>query len=373
VTPFSPLHLRVCDACLLVQLSPARGGQPHRDYVPQISNRADALERARSYTDRAIEEQRLTPEHLVVEVGSNDGYLLQFFAARGVQVLGIDASPAVARIALSRGISTRVLPFTEATAAALGEEGIQADLLIGNNVLERVHNVNDFVAGLKRLLAPRGLLTMEFPHLLQLVEQNRIDAIRHERLSYFSLLAVTRLLAANGLTIYDVDDVDAYGGSLRIFVCHSEDPLRPITPRVDALRARERHAGVDTLSYYAEFAARVRKAKRELLAFLIEARHKDKHVAGYGAFRGGTTLLTYCGIRTDLVDYVVDPDPGKQGRHLPGTHIPIRHPELLQETRPDYVLILPSHQEGEVIAQLESVRSWGGRCVIPIPEVHMVA
>jgi SAM-dependent methyltransferase len=371
--PFYPLHVWVCDACFLVQIPQYASGEQIVSEYPYFSSSSDNwLEHARRYTDRAIEELRLTPANLVVEVASNDGYLLQYFVARGIPVLGIDPAANVARAAIARGVPTRIEFFNGSSARALREEAVQADLLIGNNVLAHVHDVNDFVAGMKLILAPRGVMTLEFPHLMRLIAENQFDTICHEHCSYFSLLAVTHLFATNGLTIYDVDELDTHGGSLRIFACHSEDPLRPITPRVDSLMAREREAGVDAVQYYAEFAERVQETKRQLLDFLIAAKRNGKHIAGYGAPGLGNTLLTYCGIHTDFIDYVVDCHPDKHGTYLPGTHIPIQPPEWIRETRPDYVLILPGNLENEMVPQLEYIRAWGGRCVVPIPEVHVV-
>ena len=372
--PLYPLHVRVCDACFLVQLPPPRFVGGERTAYPWFSSSSDSsLEHARRYTDRVIEELRLSPASSIVEVGSNDGYLLQYFVQRGIPVLGIDAAVNVGRAALGRGVPTRIARFDHATARALREEGIAADLLIAHNVITEVDNLNDFVAGLKVLLAPRGVMTLECPHLTRLIAENQFDTIHHERFSYFSLLAARHVLERNGLTIYDVDELDTHGGSLRIFACHSEDPLRPISTRVDSLMARERKAGVDTLDYYAEFAGRVRETKRKLLDFLIAATESGKHVAGYGTPRKGNTLLNYCGIGTDYVAYTVDPDPDCQGRYLPGSQIPIHPPDWLGRTRPDYVLILPWHRQTGIIPQLEYIQEWGGRCVIPIPEVHLAA
>jgi SAM-dependent methyltransferase len=372
--PFYPLQVRICDECFLVQLPRAVNGKhPAGDYACFSSSSVTWLEHARRYTDRAIEELRLTPASSVVEVGSNDGYLLQYFVQRGIPVLGIEAAENVARTAIARGVPTRIESLSQDTAGALRSMGVQADLLIVNNVIAEVHDVNDFVAGLKLLLAPRGVMTMEFPHLMRLIAGNQFDTIHHERVSYFSLLAAAYVLECNGLTIYDVDELDTHGGSLRIFACHSEDPLRPVTPRVDTLLAREREVGVGTLNYYAEFPDRVRETKHKLLRFLRHARRSGKQVAAYGTPRSGNTLLNYCGIDTGFLEYTVDADPDRQGRYLPGSHIPIHPPDWIGRTRPDYVLILPWHLQTEIVPQLDYIQEWGGRCVIPIPEVHLVA
>lgn len=370
--PYYSLHVQVCDACFLVQL-PRYGDNPISAERGAASSIAGRLREARRYTHRAIEEFRLGAEDLVVEVGSNDGYLLQYFVQRGIRVLGVHPAVGVLPVAGARGVPTRIASFDQRTARALREEGVAANLLIVNNVLTEVHDVNDFVTGLKILMAPRGVMTMEFPHVMRLIAENQFDTIQHGCFSYFSLLSVTRLLERNKLSVYDVDELDGEGGSLRIFVCHSEDPLRPITPRIDALTARERDAGVGTLDYYGAFAGRVRETKGKLLDFLVEARRHGKRIAGYGAHGKGNTLLNCCGINRDVVDYTVDPDPEKQGRYLPGSHLPIRPPEWIDRTRPDYVLILTRPWEAEVVPRLESIRGWGGRCVIPLPEVQLVA
>jgi hypothetical protein len=236
-----------------------------------------------------------------------------------------------------------------------------------------VNDLNDFVAGMKIALAPRGVITLEFPHLMRLVADNQFDTIYHEHFSYFSLYSVERIFAAHGLSVYDVDEMETHGGSLRVFACHAEDPMRPVTPRVDGLRAREREAGIDNLAYYAQFGERVRETKRKLLQFLIAAKRAGKTVVGYGAPGKGNTLLNYCGIRTDFLDYTVDRNPYKHGRYLPGTHIPIYAPERIAETKPDYVFILPWNLKREIMSQLAYIREWGGQFVIPIPEVHVIA
>jgi len=370
--PFYPLHVWVCQACFLVQVpadvTAKQIVRPHAN----LSASEYWLDHARHYTDRAIEELRLTPANLVVQVASHDGYLLQYFVARGIPVLGIEPAANVAGAAIARRVPTRTAFLSCGTARALRREGIQADLLIGNDVLTEVDDVNEFVTAMKLLLAPRGVITLEVPHLMRLVAENQIDTIAHERFSYFSLLAATHILAKNGLTIYDVDELDTHGGSLRLFACHSEDPLRPITPRVDTVMARERQAGVDTLPYYAQFAERAHESKRKLLDFLIAAKRGGKRIAAYGAPGEGNTLLGYSGIHTDLVDYTVDRNPDNHGTYLPGTHIPIQPPERIRQTRPDYVLILPGNLQGQIVPELEYIRDWGGRCVVAIPEVHVV-
>ena len=371
--PFYPLHVYVCERCFLVQLQEYVSREAIFSEYAYFSSYSDSwLAHARRYVDRMVEELRLKPESRVVEVASNDGYLLQYFVEREIPVLGIEPAANVAAVAIEKGVPTLVEFFGKATATELVRRGEAADLLIGNNVLAQVHDINDFVAGMKLLLRPRGVITVEFPHLMRLVEQNQFDTIYHEHFSYFSLYSAEQIFAAHGLTVYDVDEFDTHGGSLRIFACHSEDPFRPVTPRVDRMRARERAAGVSTLAYYAQFGERVRETKRKLLQFLITAKQAGKTVAAYGAPGKGNTLLNYCGIRTDFIDYTVDRNPYKHGKYLPGTHIPIHAPERLSQTRPDYVLILPWNLKQEIMAQLAYIRDWNGQFVIPIPEVQVV-
>jgi SAM-dependent methyltransferase len=372
--PFYPLHAYVCERCFLVQLQEYVTREAIFSEYAYFSSYSESwLAHARRYAERMIEELRLTRDSRVVELASNDGYLLQYFVERGIPVLGVEPAANIAAVAIEKGVPTLVEFFGRATAADLIQRGEAADLLIGNNVLAQVHDLNDFVAGMKILLRPRGVITVEVPHLMRLVEYNQFDTIYHEHFSYFSLFSAEQVFAAHGLTIYDVDEFDTHGGSLRIFACHAEDPLRPVTPRVDGLRARERAAGISDLAYYAHFGARVRENKRKLLEFLIAAKQAGKIVAGYGAPGKGNTLLNYCGIRTDFLDYTVDRNPYKHGKFLPGTHIPIHPPERIRETKPDYVLVLPWNLKQEIMSQLSYIREWGGQFVIPIPEVHVCA
>ena len=370
---FYPLHVWVCDHCFLVQLqqyvSPA---EIFEEYAYFSSYSDSWLAHARRYTERMIDELDLTPGSRVVEVASNDGYLLQYFVQRGIPVLGIEPAANVARAAMERSVPTLVEFFGRDLAGRVAATG-RADLLIGNNVLAQVPDVNDFVAGLKILLAPRGVITIEFPHLVRLVAENQFDTIYHEHFSYFSVLSATRVFAAHGLMIYDVEELETHGGSLRLFICHAGDLARDPTRRLAEMRARESDLGLDDLTYYADFGERVRETKRKLLAFLIEAKRAGKQVAGYGAPGKGNTLLNYCGIRTDFLDYTVDRNPYKHGRYLPGTHIPIYPTDRIAATRPDYVLILPWNLQREITAQLDYIREWGGQFVVPIPEVQVIA
>jgi SAM-dependent methyltransferase len=372
--PFYPLHVYVCEHCFLVQLQQYVSREAIFSEYAYFSSYSDSwLAHARRYADRMIEELRLTRDSRVVELASNDGYLLQYFLERGIPALGVEPAANVAAVAIEKGVPTLIEFFGRATAVDLVQRGEVADLLIANNVLAQVHDLNDFVAGMKILLGPRGVITVEVPHLMRLVEHNQFDTIYHEHFSYFSLLSAERVFAAHGLTVYDVDEFDTHGGSLRIFACHAEDPMRPVTPRVDGMRARERAAGLSDLAYYGQFGERVRETKRKLLEFLITAKHAGKTVAGYGAPGKGNTLLNYCGIGIDFLDYTVDRNPYKHGKFLPGTHIPIHPPERIRETKPDYVLVLPWNLKDEIMSQLSYIREWGGQFVIPIPEVHVCA
>jgi len=370
--PFYPLHVYVCDRCYLVQLQEYVKREAIFTEYAYFSSYSDSwLAHARRYTEQMIAELGLSGESKVMEVASNDGYLLQYFVERGIPVLGIEPAANVAQAAVAKGVPTLIEFFGVATARELAAKGQRADLLIGNNVLAQVPDLNDFVGGMKAVLAPRGVITVEFPHLMRLVEENQFDTIYHEHFSYFSLYSATQIFAAHGLTIYDVEEIETHGGSLRIYACHRDDE-RVITARVAELRAREIDAGLDRLAYYADFAERVRETKRKLLDFLIAAKRAGKSIVGYGAPGKGNTLLNYCGIRTDFLDYTVDRNPYKHGRFLPGTHIPIFPPGRIRDTQPDYVLILPWNVKQEIMSQLAYIREWGGQFVIPIPEVSVV-
>jgi hypothetical protein len=367
---FYPLRAWVCERCFLVQLEEYVSGEEiFTDYAYFSSFSDSWLDHCRRYVDQMITELGLTGASSVVEVASNDGYLLQYFVQRGIPALGIEPAANVAKVAEAKGVRTLVKFFGRETARELVAAGHRPDLILGNNVLAQVPDLNDFVGGLKILLAPRGTITIEFPHLHQTVAGNQFDQIYHEHFSYFSLYAAERIFAAHGLTLFDVEELPTHGGSLRIYGRHAEDQARPLTARLLALRAREAAAGVDTLSYYADFEERVRETKRKLLEFLIGAKRAGKRVVGYGAPGKGNTLLNYCGIRTDFLDFTVDRNHHKHGKFTPGTHIPILHPDRLRDARPDYVLILPWNLKTEIMSQLAFIREWGGRFVVPIPEV----
>ncbi len=370
--PFYPLHVYVCSACLLVQLE--QFSSPHdifSDYAYFSSFSDSWLAHAKRYVDMIADRFQLGRDSKVVEIASNDGYLLQNFVARGVPVLGVEPAANVAEVAKQKGVNTTVAFFGEKTARGLVADGWGADLIIGNNVLAHVPDLNDFVNGLKVLLKPTGLITMEFPHLVQLMEQNQFDTIYHEHFSYFSFLAVEKVFARHGMTLFDVEELPTHGGSLRIYARHAQDSSKPIGARAQDLKAREEKAGFGRLDHYLSFGPQVEATKRKLLSFLIAAKQEGKRVVGYGAPAKGNTLLNYCGVRTDFIDYTVDRSPHKQGHFLPGVHIPIHSPEKVRETRPDYLLILPWNLREEVMEQMAFIRDWGGKFVVPIPEVKV--
>ena len=368
--PFYPLHAYVCDKCLLVQLE--QFSSPHEifsDYAYFSSFSDSWLAHAKAYVDMMINRFRLDQRTKVVEIASNDGYLLKNFVARGISVLGVEPAANVADVATKNGINTRVAFFGEKTALDLKGDGWGADVIVGNNVLAHVPDLNDFVKGVKVLLKPTGIVTMEFPHLLQLMEYSQFDTIYHEHFSYFSFLSVERVFARHGMKIFDVDELPTHGGSLRIYVCHDGDESKPIEAAARDLKAREVRAGFGDLNHYLSFRPMVEATKRKLLSFLIAAREDKKQVVGYGAPAKGNTLLNYCGVRTDLIEYTVDRSPHKQGQFLPGVHIPIYAPDKISQTRPDFVLILPWNLKEEVMQQMSFIREWGGKFVIPIPEM----
>jgi len=309
----------------------------------------------------------------VVELASNDGYLLQYFVRRGIPSLGIEPAANTARAAAEKGVETLVRFFGRGLAEELRAAGRQADLVIGNNVLAQVPDLNSFVAGIRVLLKPTGTATLEFPHLLRLIEGNQFDTIYHEHFSYFSLLATERILAAHRLTLFDVEELWTHGGSLRVYVRPAEDSSRPVSPRVTALREAERAAGLHRPESYARFQERVRETKRKLLTLLIDVKRQGKRIAGYGAPGKGNTLLNYCGIGPDFLDFTVDRNPYKQGRFLPGTHVPIHAPEHLAREKPDYIFILPWNLKDEIVAQLRDARTWGARFIVPIPEPEILS
>lgn len=366
---FYPLHAFVCEKCFLVQLEQFVSPDHIFTEYAYFSSYSDSwLEHCRRYTDQMRDRFRLNEKSLVVELASNDGYLLQYFVEKQIPVLGIEPAANVAKVAEEKKVPTMVKFFGKQLAADLASGGQQADLLVGNNVLAQVPDLCDFVAGIKTLLKPGGVLTLEFPHLLKLIEENQFDTIYHEHFSYFSLLTTEKILDAFGLVLFDVEELPTHGGSLRIYGRHREDDSKPVCARVVDLSRREAAAGVERLESYCAFAEKVKETKRRLLECLIDAKREQKSIAGYGAPGKGNTLLNYCGIGTDFLDYTVDRNPYKHGRFTPGTHIPIYSPEKIREMRPDYLLILPWNLRNEIMQQMAFIREWGGKFIVPIPD-----
>jgi SAM-dependent methyltransferase len=371
--PLYPLHARVCDACLLVQVDAVVPPEAifHADYAYFSSYSDSWLAHCRAYAEAMTERFGLGKESRVIEIASNDGYMLQYFVEAGIPVLGIEPSANTAVVARERGVPTEVRFFGRATADWLVSRGEQADLLAAKNVLAHVPDINDFVAGVVRVLKPQGVFTVEFPHLLRMSEACQFDTIYHEHFTYLSLLAVERVFARAGLRIFDVEALATHGGSLRLFACRPGAGYRE-TDRVEVVRAEERAARLDRLEGYEGFAARVERVRDGLVGFLREARNQGRNVAGYGAAAKGNTLLNYARISTDLIPYIVDRNPAKQGRLCPGSRIPVTAPEVLLSDRPDYVLVLPWNILAEVEAQMAAVRDWGGRFVVAIPELRLL-
>lgn len=370
--PFYPLHAFVCDVCSLVQLGQYETPEAiFGDYAYFSSYSESWLRHAADFAAKTVGRLGLGPASLVVEVASNDGYLLQYFRERGIPVLGVEPAANVARAAEEKGIPSEIAFFGTATARRLREAGCAPDLMVANNVLAHVPELHDFVEGFRLLLAPDGVATFEFPHLLRLIEHNQFDTIYHEHFSYFSLGVVEELFAQHGLTLFDVEELPTHGGSLRIFLRHAANAAIAVGPAVTALRRREQSFGLDQPETYAAFAERTVAIKCALLDFLITARRRGERVVAYGAPAKGNTLLNYCGIGTELVTFTVDRSPHKQGLLLPGTRIPIRGPESIEAAAPDYVLILPWNLRTEITEQLGFIRRWGGRFVVPIPALEV--
>jgi len=370
--PFYPLHAYVCTTCFLVQLEEfVPPSEIFQDYAYFSSYSDTMLKHARVYADMAVKRFALTEESLVAEIASNDGYLLQNFVHKNIPVLGIEPAANVADYAIQKGIRTEVVFFGLDTANDLAYNYGQADLLIGNNVLAHVPDINDFVSGLKKFIKPDGIITMEFPHLLKLVENNQFDTIYHEHFSYLSFTTVDRIFRHHGLTLFDVDELPTHGGSIRIYARHTEDLSKPISANVPALLETESQAGMLTLQYYKNFDENVKETKRKILDFLIQAKREGRTVIGYGAPGKGNTLLNYCGIRTDFIDFTVDRSPHKQNNYLPGTLIPVYGPEKIKEVKPDYIFILPWNLKEEIMDAHSYVSDWDGKFVIPIPELKV--
>jgi SAM-dependent methyltransferase len=369
---FYPLRAYVCSRCFLVQVEAYETPQElFSDYVYFSSYSTTWLEHSRSYASMVRERLRLGGQSRVVELASNDGYLLKYFQDAGISVLGVEPAANVARVAVEKGIPTEVAFFGVETAQRLAAKGMNADLIVANNVLAHVPEINDFVEGVRLLLKPGGTATFEFPHLLNLMVYNQFDTIYHEHFSYLSLLTVTKIFEAHGLFVSDVEQLPTHGGSLRVWATLDRGSSTA-APSVGALLAAERDAGLTSLDVYAAFDEKAKAVKRRLLAFLIGARERGERVAAYGAAAKGTTLFNFCGIRTDLVDYVVDRNPHKQGKYLPGCHVPIYDPEHVAETRPDFLLVIPWNIKEEIMEQMAHVREWGGRFVVPIPKLEIL-
>ena len=369
---FYPLHVFVCEMCFLVQLPEQQSPEEIFGEYAYFSSYSDSwLNHVRKYSKQIIKSFGFNSNSQVIEIASNDGYLLQYFKKEGIPVLGIEPARNVAKAAQNLGIQTIVKFFNVQTATELVAKDRYADLLIGNNVLAHVPDLNDFVSALKIVLKPQGIITMEFPHLLQLVAENQFDTIYHEHFSYFSCITVNNIFAHHGLSIFDVEELQTHGGSLRIYACHAEDTLRPISQNVENLISVEEKSGFDQLDTYLSFGEKVRETKRNILEFFIQAKRENKTIAGYGAPAKGNTLLNYCGIRTDFIDFTVDLSPHKQGHFLPGTHIPIYHPDKIKEIKPDYLVILPWNLKDEIMEQMSHVRDSGGQFVTLIPEVKV--
>ena len=367
--PYYPLHVYVCEGCFLVQLQEYEKAENIFSDYAYFSSYSDSwLRHSRDYCRKMKDRFGLNAGSRVVEVASNDGYLLQYFVELGVPVLGIEPAANVARVAVGKGVPTMVRFFGAELARELVAEGKAADIALGNNVLAQVPDLNDFVEGLEIVLKPGGVLTLEFPHLLQLMRHNEFDTIYHEHFSYFSFLTTAQIMQAHGLRVFDVEELPTHGGSLRVYACRASDK-RAVEPAVPRLLQAEYAAGLNSLEAYRTFAEQVKETKFALLDFLLSARREGKVVAGYGAPGKSATLLHYCGVTRDLLEFTVDRSPHKQGRFLPGNHIPILHPDAIKERKPDYVMILPWNLKDEIMEQLKFIREWGGRFAVPIPKL----
>lgn len=370
--PFYPLHAYVCTSCWLVQVEEfVAPSEIFNDYAYFSSYSDSWLRHAQKYTNMMVERFPIDSSSLVAEMASNDGYLLQYFKEKNIPILGIEPAGNVAEYAIKKGIRTEVRFFGVETAKVLAEKYGKADLLVGNNVLAHVPDINDLVGGIKLFIKPQGVVTMEFPHLLRLVEENQFDTIYHEHFSYLSFTTVEKIFKHHGLVLFDVDEIPTHGGSIRIYGRHEEDTSKPVSERVIEMRNREESLGMSTLEYYKNFEANVHETKRKILEFLITAKRQGKKVIGYGAPGKGNTLLNYCGIRTDFIDFTVDRSPHKQNNYLPGTLIPVLSPDKIKEARPDYVFILPWNLREEIMEMHSYISEWGGKFVVPIPEVKV--
>lgn len=371
--PFYPLHVRVCDQCYLVQLGEFVSPEKIFSDYPYFSSYSDSwLKHASDYVDMISERLNLGQRSKVVELASNDGYLLQYFVMKEIPAVGVEPAANVAKAARAKGVPTLIAFFGTQTAFEMIEKGARADLVIGNNVLAQVPDLNDFVRGIRVLLRPGGVATIEVPHLMRLMQESQYDTIYHEHFSYFSLITAEKIFAAHELVLFDVEEIPTHGGSIRMYFRHLSDNSKPVTPAVTDLRDRELAQALDQMDTYASFSNDVIKSKHALVELLIQLRREGRSVAGYGAPGKGNTLLNYCGIRTDLLDFTVDRNPYKQGRFLPGTHIPIYPVEEIRNRRPDYILILPWNLRDEIVAQLAYAREWGTKFIVPIPSAKIL-
>ena len=370
--PKYPLRVFVCSNCLLIQTEEYETSEKiFSDYLYFSSYSQTWLRHAEDYVNMMITRFGFDKKSQIIEIASNDGYLLQYFKKKKIPILGVEPAANVAKVAEKKGIPTIIKFFGIDTAKELVLKGTWADLLIGNNVLAHVPRLNDFVAGMKIILKQNGIITMEFPHLLQLIQDNQFDTIYHEHFFYFSLHTVQKIFSYHGLSIFDVDELPTHGGSLRIYATHTENNELPVSNNINKLIQKEKEYGLTTLSTYTNFQNKVDTIRENIRQFFINAKNAGKKIVCYGAAAKGNTLLNYCGIGSDLVEYVVDLSPYKQGLYLPGVHIPVYDPKKIHETKPDYVLILPWNLKDEIMQQLSYIRSWGGRFVVPIPEVKI--
>jgi hypothetical protein len=368
-----PLCVYVCHNCFLVQVPEFEKPENIFNNYPYFSSYSSTwLEHAENYVEMIIKKFGFNEKNLIVEIASNDGYLLQFFKEKNIPVLGIEPAVNVANVAKEKGILTVTKFFNVNTANELRKDNKLADLIIGNNVLAHVSNLNDFVKGLKILLISTGIITLEFPHVLHLIQKNQFDTIYHEHFSYFSLLTVRKIFSFHGLTIFDVEEISTHGGSLRVYVKHLEYEDISINKRVNILLEKEKQYGLENISTYTNFTKNVEEVKKKLQGFFNSARNSRKKIVCYGAAAKGNTLLNYCTIGNNFIDYVVDKNPYKQGLFLPGTHIPIKDPSKIQKTKPDYLIIMPWNLKDEIMEQTKYIRGWGGKFVIPIPEVKIL-
>jgi cyclopropane fatty-acyl-phospholipid synthase-like methyltransferase len=368
--PFYLLRVYFCDNCLLVQLEESMSPKElFTNYAYYSSQSKGWLKHVESYAEMISAKLNLNEKSLVVEIGSNDGYLLQYFAQRGVQVMGVEPASNVAQEAQSKGIPTIIKFFDKELSDVLVGQNKRADLLIGNNILAQVPDLNGFIESVKNLLKPTGVITMEFHHLMKLIDNNQFDTISHERFSYLSFTVVEKIFTSHGLTIFDVEEIPTHGGSLRIYARHAEDESKPITHNVPELRSKEKDNGLNEAEKYSSFNQKVKKTKRAILTCLIELKNSGKSIVGYGAHAEANTLLNYCGIRLDFLDYTADRNPFKQGKFLGGTRIPVFHPDKIKESKPDYIFVLPWSIKREIMEQLSYIAEWDGKFIVPIPEV----